>query len=147
MRHQDAAPVRLVVDVGQQVEALDHPAPLFQGAGQPGRAVAGLQRADQPCGLHGAELERSGQAKQVVPVLFNERHLGPVPCQAVQGAVVGLGVHAPEARAADVGQARAELEAKQVEDAEHDVGVGAGVCHHLRGLEPTSSTLTTSADD
>ena len=59
--HQDAAPVCLVVDVGQQVEALDHAAPLLQGAGQPGRAVVSLQGADQPGGLHGAELERAGQ--------------------------------------------------------------------------------------
>ena len=48
--HQDAAPVCLVIDVGQQVEALHCAAPFLQGAGQPGRAVVGLQRADQPGG-------------------------------------------------------------------------------------------------
>ena len=41
--HQDAAPVRLIVDVGKQIEALDHSAPFFQGAGELGRAIVSLQ--------------------------------------------------------------------------------------------------------
>ena len=55
--------------------------------------------------------------------------------QLVQGAVVGLAVHAPEPGAADVGQTRAELVAEQVEDAEDRVGVGAGVGHDLGRLQ------------
>jgi hypothetical protein len=49
---QDAAPVALVADVGEQVEALHHPPPLLQRAGEPRRALARLQRPDQAGGLH-----------------------------------------------------------------------------------------------
>ena len=55
--------------------------------------------------------------------------------QLVEGAVIGLAVHAPEPRAADVGQARAELVAEEMEDAEDRVGVGAGVGHDLGRLQ------------
>ena len=73
---QDAATIGLVVDVAQKIERLDQPAEFFKRAGQLGRAVLGLQRADQPGGLHGAELERPGQAQQVFPVLDDERDIG-----------------------------------------------------------------------
>jgi hypothetical protein len=50
-------------------------------------------------------------------------------------AAVGIGVDAPEARAADVGQAGAETVARQLEQSENDIAAGAGVGHDLRGLQ------------
>jgi hypothetical protein len=53
----------------------------------------------------------------------------------IEQAVVSLRVDPPEARAADIGQARAEAIAEQAEQAEHHVAVGAGVGHDLRWLK------------
>ena len=53
----------------------------------------------------------------------------------VQLAVVRIRVDAPEARAADVGNAWAEPVAEQAEQAEHDVGVGTSVGHDLGRLQ------------
>ena len=53
----------------------------------------------------------------------------------VELAVVGPWVDAPEARAADVGEARAESIAEESEQAEHDIAIGAGVGHDLHGLK------------
>ena len=53
----------------------------------------------------------------------------------VELAVVGLWVDAPEARTADVGNARAESIAEESEQAEHDIGIRAGVGHDLHGLK------------
>ena len=58
-----------------------------------------------------------------------------MPRQPVEGAVVGLRVHAPEARAADVGEPRAELVTEQMEYPEDRVRVGPGVGHDLRRLQ------------
>ena len=55
--------------------------------------------------------------------------------EVVQRAVIGFAVHAPEAAAADVGQAGTELVAEQMGDAEDRVGVRAGVGHDLGRLQ------------
>ncbi len=106
---QDAPAIGCVVNEAQQVEGLYKLAQLFQRPGQLGRAVLGLQGADQSGGLHGAELEGAGEPQQVLPVLDDEPDVDALARQAIQGAVVGFAVHAPEPCAADVGQARAEL--------------------------------------
>ncbi len=110
--HQDSAAIALIVYVGQDIKALHHAAPLLQGPGQFGRPIVGLQGANQSAGLHEAELERAGQAQQVVPILSDQWHRDPLARQAVQGPVIGVGVQAPEAGAANVGEPGAELEAK-----------------------------------
>ena len=86
---QDAPAVGLVVDVGQQVERLDDPAELLQCPRQPGRPIVRLKRAHQPAGLHEPQLQRAGQAQQIVPVLGDEACLDPVRRQLVEGAIVG----------------------------------------------------------
>ena len=50
-------------------------------------------------------------------------------------AIVGLAIHAPEPRSADVGQTRAELVAQEMKDAEDRIAVGAGVGHDLGRLQ------------
>lgn len=131
---QNAPAIRLVVNEAEQVEGLDKPAQLFQGAGQLGRAVLGLQGPDQAGSLHGAELEGAGQAQQIFPVLDDERDVDALGGQGIQGAIVRLAAHAPEARAADVGQPRAELVAQEVENPEDRIGVGTGIRHDLGWL-------------
>ena len=78
------------------------------------RAVLGLQRADRAGGLHGAELQGAGQAKQVLPMLRDQAKVDALRREVVQRALIGFAVHAPEAAAADVGQAGTELVAEQV---------------------------------
>lgn len=55
--------------------------------------------------------------------------------QGVQCAVVGLLIDAPEARPTDVGETRTELISKQMENAEHRVGIGPGIRHDFGRLQ------------
>ncbi len=82
-----------------------------------------------------AELERACQAQQILPVLDDELYVNALGGQLVEGAIVGLAIHAPEPRPADVGQTRAELVAQEMKDAEDRVGVGPGVGHDLGRLQ------------
>ena len=65
---EDAAALLLAVDVAEHVQRLDDAAELGERAGQRGRAVLDLQDAHDGAGMDAAELERSGQAQQVLPV-------------------------------------------------------------------------------
>src|SRR5712671_1916354 len=53
----------------------------------------------------------------------------------IQFAVVGPRIDAPEARAADVGQAGREAIAEVSEQAEHDIAIRAGIGHYPCGLQ------------
>lgn len=106
---QDAPAIALVVDEPEEVERLHQPPDLLERAGEPGRAVVGLEHAGEPCRAHDAELQRSREAQQIVPVLDDKLDVDPVGGELVEDAVVGLGVGPPEPRAANVGDARAEL--------------------------------------
>ena len=55
--------------------------------------------------------------------------------EAVERAVIGFPVDPPEPGVAEVGQAWAELVAKQPEQAEHRVGIGGGVGHEFDRLQ------------
>ena len=55
--------------------------------------------------------------------------------QVIEDAIIGLPVDPPEPGAADVRDARGELEAEKVEDAEDGVGIPRRVGHDLGGLE------------
>ena len=59
----------------------------------------------------------------------------PVLRDGVELAIIGLGLDAPEAAAADVCQAGAEAVAQQAEQPEDDVTVGTRIGHDLRRLQ------------
>ena len=65
---QRAPALGFVIDVGQRVQRLVDAAELGDGLGQPGRALADLERAHDAGGRNPAELERAGQAQHVVPM-------------------------------------------------------------------------------
>jgi hypothetical protein len=117
------------------VQRLDDAPELCERAGQGGRAVLGLQHAHNGAGVDAAEFERSGQAQQVLPVPADELDVDPVAGQAVERAVVGGPVNAPEAGIADVGEPGAELVAQEPEQPEHRVSVGCSIGHDFRGFE------------
>ena len=72
---QIAPPVGLVVDKAEQVERLDQLPQLFRRVRQLGRAVLGLPCSDQARRLHSAELERAATAEQILPMLYDGRHV------------------------------------------------------------------------
>src|SRR3954452_19543101 len=82
---QDRAAPALVVDVAEQVQALDHAAELAQGARERRGAVPDLEHADGGVGMDVPELERAG-----------EPHHGVVPERA-QVAKTAAAVRAGEA--------------------------------------------------
>ena len=66
---------------------------------------------------------------------LDELDVDPVAGQAVERAVVGGPVDAPEAGIADVGEPGAELVAQEPEQPEHRVSVGCSIGHDFRGFE------------
>src|SRR5215212_1985013 len=69
-------------------------------ASQRGRAVFDLQNAHDGAGMDPPELERSCQAQQVFPVPLDELDIDAM-AEAVEYAIVGGSVDAPEAGVAD----------------------------------------------
>ncbi len=132
---QNPPAIRLVVQVVQQEQGLDHPPELLQGTGELGRLRAALEHAHQRLAVAGAQRQRAGDAQQVVPVLDDALRPDAVGGQVVEPAVVGVTIDAPEARATDVADARAELVAQQPEQAEDHVSIGAGVGHDLARVQ------------
>ena len=114
------------------MKRLVDPAEFRDSQRQPGWPITDLERAHDACGRHAAELERTGQAQHVVPMRCDFFQAKVVRRNGVEQAVVSLRVDSPEARAADIGQSRAEAIAEQAEQAEYHVAVGAGVGHDLR---------------
>jgi hypothetical protein len=87
------------------VQRLDNAAKFGEGAGQRGRAVADLQDAHDGTGMDAAKLERSGQAQQILPVSPDEFDVDAIAREAVEGAIIGASVDAPEAGVADISEA------------------------------------------
>src|SRR4051794_24019335 len=69
---EDAASLVLAVDVAEHVQRLDDAAEFGERTGQRGRAVLDLQDAHDGAGMDTAELERSRQAQQILPVPLDE---------------------------------------------------------------------------
>ncbi len=65
----------------------------------------------------------------------NSLRLDAMGREVVEPAVVGGSVDPPEAGAAKIADARAELVAQEPEQAEHAVGVGSRIRHNLAGVE------------
>src|SRR3546814_1062849 len=96
--------------------------------------MVGLKDTGEPSRAHDAEFQRSGQAQQVIPVLDDQLGVDPVRREVVQHTVIGLSIDTPEPRAADIGDARRELEPEEVENAENRVGIAG----RIRSEEHTS---------
>lgn len=61
----------------------------------------------------------------------NQPGVDPIRGEVIQHAIIGLAIDTPEPRAANVGDARRELEPEQVKNAEDRVGVAGCVGHDL----------------
>lgn len=68
-------------------------------------------------------------------MLGDQFYVDLVRCQVIEDAIIGLPVDPPEPGAADVRDARGELIAEKVEDAEDGIGIPRRVGHDLGGLE------------
>ena len=79
------------------------------GPRQARQPVVGPERPHQTADLHEPELERAGQALEIVPILNDHAGLRLVRGELIGGAVTGLRIDAPESRASDIGDTRAEL--------------------------------------
>src|SRR4051812_23255651 len=132
---QDAAALFLAVDVAKHVQRLHDAAEFGERASQRGRAVFDLQNAHDGAGMDPPELERSGQAQQVFPVPLDELDIDAMAREAVEYAVVGGSVDAPEAGVADIGKPWAELVAQEPKQSEHRVCISCGVGHDFGGIE------------
>jgi hypothetical protein len=62
-------------------------------------------------------------------------HIEFVGSEFVEDAIVGLAIDPPKPRAAYVSDARAELNAEQIEYSEDGVGLTGGVSHDLGEIE------------
>ncbi len=81
---EDAPPVGLVVEVGEQVERLGDPAQFGDGAPGWGGPAAALQDTQDLAGAHGAGGQAAGDAQQVIPVRGDQRGVDSVAGDAVQ---------------------------------------------------------------
>lgn len=72
---QNSTAVGFVIEEIQQVDGLDDAAEFSQRAGKTRRAVVGLQRANEPGGLHHAELQGAGKSQQIVRRQFLRQRL------------------------------------------------------------------------
>ena len=88
-----------------------------------------------PSALRWPSFERPGQTDQIGPVFDDEARIDHTFGDWVEGAVIGGLVDPPEFCAADIGQAWAELESKQPEQAEDGVRIGRRVGHDFHRLK------------
>jgi hypothetical protein len=96
------------VDLPELILEIVDAAELGDGLGQPGRALADLERAHDSGGRNPAELERAGQAQHVVPMRLDILQADVVSRYIVEQPVVGVRIDPPETRAANIGQAWTE---------------------------------------
>jgi hypothetical protein len=87
----------LAVDPGEQVQSLGDPAELGDRAPEAAGASAALEDAQQLGGSDGPGRQRAGDAQDVLPLLADQPDVDAVAGEAVEGAVVGVAVDAPEA--------------------------------------------------
>jgi len=132
---EDATTLFLAVDVSEQVQRLDDATQLGERTSQGRRPVLHLKHSHDGASVDAPEFQRSRQSQQVLPVAPDQLGIYAVPREAVQRAVVGSAVDAPEAGITDVGKSRAELVAQKPEQPEHRVGISCGVGHDLGRFE------------
>ena len=110
---QRATTLGFVIDIGKCVQSFVDPAKFGDGLGQSGRTFADLKRAHYPGSGHASEFERAGQAQHVVPMRLDLFQADLVSRYRIEQPIVGVGIDSPEARAANIGQARTESISKQ----------------------------------
>jgi hypothetical protein len=93
-------------------------------ASEPAGAPAALQDAQQLGGADGAGGQRAGDTQGVLPLLADQLAVDAVAGEAVERAVVGVAIDAPEALVGQASRAGAELVAQQPEQPEDLIGVG-----------------------
>jgi hypothetical protein len=111
------------------------PAKFLQRPREGRRSVMGLEGSHQTAGLDQTQLQRTGQAQKIIPILGYEAHPHFVGGEIVEWAIIGFRIDPPEPATADVGNARAELVAEQPKNAEDHVGVCAGIGHDFGRLK------------
>lgn len=88
--NQRAASEGGIVDGAQDVQRLDDAAELGQGLGQGGGSILDLQRAHDAGGFQVAELERSGEADEVAPVVADQPDIDRPARDGIERPVIGL---------------------------------------------------------
>ena len=92
-----------------------------------------MQQLDRTDGAH---LERAGQPQQVVPVAGDQLAVDAVSGQAIQYAIVGASIQAPQPGVAQLGQAGAKAIPEEPKRAKHLVGVRPTVGDDFDGWRP-----------
>lgn len=105
------------------------------GLGQARGTGTGLQRTQDGGGGDFPEFQGTGEAQEVIPVRNNPVQIDPVAGGVVEHSIIGCGIHAPKAGAADVRQTRTEPVTQKPEQSEHHIRICSGVGHNPRGLE------------
>jgi hypothetical protein len=85
---QNAAAIGFVVDIAQHVERFDDPAKFLQRPREGRRSVMGLEGSHQTSGLDQTQLQRTGQAQKIIPILSYEAHPHFVGGEIVEWAKV-----------------------------------------------------------
>jgi len=112
---QRCATLGLIVEVGQGVDRLVDPSELRERLRQARWPITHLQGPHDAGGRYPPKFQRAYGTQHIVPMRGDPIELDALPRQAVEGAVIGLGVDAPEAGTADVGEPRTEAVAEQAE--------------------------------
>ena len=102
--NQRVTALGLVIDVGQRMQRLVNASEFGDRLRQAGSFVADLQGAHDAGGRHAAKFERTGQAQHVTPVRRNALQAELIGRDAVEKAVIGLGIDPPKTCSADIGQ-------------------------------------------
>ena len=123
-----SAAVGLVgVDIAEDVQRLEDPAVGGDRLAERGRVAVALQHRHHVVGPHGAGVDRGDDPEDVLPVPADLRQVDPAPGESGQGAVVGLGPDPPALLVRQVRQRGPVGDAEQLQEAEDQVGVRAGV--------------------
>src|SRR5215468_10443906 len=105
----DASAIVFVINIVEQIECLGDPAKLGNSSCKCRRSPSPLESLDESRSMNRSHFERSGHAQDIVPVVDDQMHVNPVPCQTIQRAIIGSWVYSPEARFFHFCQARTEL--------------------------------------
>jgi len=98
----NAAPVRSIVNVVEQVHCFGYSSYFRDGFCQGGGSLAGLQSAHHVRSAKLSKLEGSGDAQQVIPVVNDPLGIDVVPSHLVQRPIPRTFVSTPETCLADV---------------------------------------------
>jgi hypothetical protein len=132
---QDASPEFRIVDIAQNVDRLGDPADFRECPCQCGGLIPDLECPHDSRSPEMPEFQRARKADHIRPVIADQSKIDGAYAKAVERAVIGFPVDAPQLHITQISQPGTELVAKQPEQAKHGVGICGGVGHDLHRLE------------